>query len=142
MSKVLAFPGAKPEPRELDLTALVARLDHIAAQAQPTQNTYGVRVGDLFYASFGYDMTINNFYQVVGLKAKATVTLRRIAADKVTGGGITGDERPIRGHFIGDPIDKRACFSGGCLRIPAPDLHNQSLYPTTDDKLHYYNTMD
>jgi hypothetical protein len=141
MSKVLAFPGAKPEPREINLVSFAGRIAHEAALKLPATNACGIRVGDLFYATFGYDMTINHFYEVVEVKAKATVILRRIAAEKVAG-SLAGDERPIRGHYTGAPVEKRSRMAYGMISIPAPELTNRHLYRTTDDALHYFNTLD
>lgn len=41
----------------------------------------GVKVGDIFYTSWGYEQTNLDFYQVVGLVGKVTVKLRKIAKD-------------------------------------------------------------
>lgn len=68
-----------------------------------------VHVGDIFHLSFGYDMTINEFYEVVAVsKTGKTCTVRQIAS--ITTGNfndpagcsvspqLTGD------RFVGDPI--------------------------------------
>lgn len=39
---------------------------------------FGVKVGDVFVNSWGYEQTNTEFYQVVGLKGKSTVILKEI----------------------------------------------------------------
>ena len=52
---------------EIDLETFAALADYLASSKQPTQNAEGVHVGDLFYASWGYEQTNIDFYQVVAL---------------------------------------------------------------------------
>lgn len=52
-------------------------------------NKYGVKVGDIFHASWGYDQTNNDFFQVVELVGKESVRVREvclpIASSEATG---------------------------------------------------------
>lgn len=41
-------------------------------------NKYGVRVGDIFCASWGYDQTNVNFFQVVALVGESSVRVREV----------------------------------------------------------------
>lgn len=41
-------------------------------------NKFGVKVGDLFHASWGYDQTNNNFFQVVALVGESSVRVREV----------------------------------------------------------------
>lgn len=41
-------------------------------------NKFGVKVGDLFHASWGYDQTNNDFFQVVALVGETSVRVREV----------------------------------------------------------------
>ena len=41
-------------------------------------NKYGVKVGDLFYSSWGYEQTNNNFFQVIELVGASSVRVREV----------------------------------------------------------------
>lgn len=43
-----------------------------------TVNKYGVKVGDIFRASWGYEQTNNNFFQVVALCGESSVRVREV----------------------------------------------------------------
>lgn len=42
-------------------------------------NKYGVKVGDIFCASWGYDQTNNDFFQVIALSGSESVRIREVA---------------------------------------------------------------
>lgn len=46
-------------------------------KAEPV-NKYGVKVGDLFYTSWGYEQTNVNFFQVIALKGASSVLVREV----------------------------------------------------------------
>lgn len=59
-------------------------------------------VGDVVYASWGYDQTNIDWYQVVEVGAKS-VKIRPVAAASSDAGGPTGGHtQPIRGRFTGE----------------------------------------
>lgn len=41
-------------------------------------NKFGVKVGDVFHASWGYEQTNNNFFQVVELVGESSVRVREV----------------------------------------------------------------
>ena len=45
---------------------------------EPRANKFGVKVGDLFHASWGYDQTNNDFFQVIALVGEASVRVREV----------------------------------------------------------------
>ena len=47
-------------------------------ERHPAVNKYGVKVGDLFYSSWGYDQTNNNFFQVIALVGESSVRVREV----------------------------------------------------------------
>jgi hypothetical protein len=63
-----------------------------------------IAVGDVFYEGGRY----YNFYEVVGLIGKQSVSLRAIAKNSIPKpGGDYGMVTPIKGDFTGEPITKR-----------------------------------
>lgn len=48
--------------------------------AKPAEkvNKYGVKVGDIFHAQWGYDQTNNNFFQVIALAGEGSVRVREV----------------------------------------------------------------
>lgn len=51
-----------------------------AKAAKPAEkvNKFGVKVGDIFHASWGYDQTNNDFFQVVALVGEQSVRVREV----------------------------------------------------------------
>lgn len=53
-------------------------------------NTYGVKVGDLFSATWGYDQTNVDFFQVVSLAGKCSVRVRQVRPQLIKREAICG----------------------------------------------------
>lgn len=69
-------------------------VDATAALAADEQNIHGVKVGDLFYTSWGYEQTNVNFFQVIGLCGAQSVRVREVqprVADERGVGGMSAD---------------------------------------------------
>lgn len=49
----------------------------------PSQNALGVKVGDIFYMSWGFEQTNLDFFQVVELKGKTQVIIKEVVLNKV-----------------------------------------------------------
>lgn len=64
---------------------------------------HSLKVGDVLNTSWGYDQTNVDYYQVVGLKGKATVKLREIAARQHDESHVL----PAVDSFIGETFEKR-----------------------------------
>lgn len=98
--------------------------------------------GTIFVASWGYDMTIVDYYQVVKRTGKS-VYVQRIAVSK-TGGGYSGEVSPVKDSFTS------ATTSRCVLKGDPNDKTNQSISIMVDDhyakvwdgKAKYYNTVD
>ena len=65
-----------------------------------------VKVGDIFHCSWGYDMTINDYYQVVDLTPSGkSVRVRKLSKERVQSGEyFQGREMPIKDDFATDNI--------------------------------------
>lgn len=61
----------------------------------------GVKVGDFYYASWGYDQTQVQFYEVVALGAKS-VKVREVAQHRLETEGPHDSVVPAAGHYIGE----------------------------------------
>lgn len=62
-----SLTGSKPEGA-----------DQTETQAPPKKNKFGVKVGDIFFASWGYDQTNVDFFQVVELVGTSSVRVRGV----------------------------------------------------------------
>ena len=84
-------------------------------ETEETQNAEGVHLGDILYTSWGYDQTNITFYQVVKLKGKHTLVLRRNKVKKGYASSYAGYTRPIRDEFeegrnYGEPVTVRTKY--------------------------------
>ena len=61
-------------------------------------NVHGVKVGDIFYTSWGYDMTIVQFYQVVRVTAKRAIV--KEISKKIVDGDFSGHVIPVKNSFL------------------------------------------
>lgn len=67
-----------------------------------------VKEGDVFRSSWGYEQTNIDYYQVIAIKGKSTITLREIASKIVEETRfLTGKRIPCINDFIGEAFDKR-----------------------------------
>lgn len=76
-----------------------------AKQAEALEN-HGVKVGDIFKSSWGYDQTNIDFYQVIAVTGK-TATICAIGQLSEEDGFMSGKCVPAPGKFIGKPSKKR-----------------------------------
>lgn len=73
-----------------------------------------VKVGDIFYNSWGYDQTNIDWYQVVALtKTGKSVKVRPIAGKIKETGFMSGESTPIKGKFTGPAVTKRLGMHSG-----------------------------
>lgn len=81
-----------------------------AARKEAQEN---VKKGDIFVASWGWEQTNVDAYQVVEKKG-ATVTLREVALETVKGseGYMSDRVRPVLNHFVGEAFTKRITGKG------------------------------
>ena len=86
------------------------KIARAAARKEAQEN---VKKGDIFVASWGWEQTNVDAYQVVEKKG-ATVTLREIGLDTIYGSeGFMSDRvRPVKNLFIGERFTKRITGRG------------------------------
>jgi len=79
-----------------------------------------VKVGDIFYNSWGYDQTNIDWYQVTALtKSGKSVKVRPIAGKIKETGFMSGVSTPIKGKFKGPAVTKRLGVSRGEPYLPS-----------------------
>lgn len=62
------------------------------------------QVGDILVSLWGYERTNVNFYQVVAVISKATISIRRIGSERLDGDRVV----PMRDEFlVDDEVDGR-----------------------------------
>lgn len=93
--------------------------------------------GTIYVSSYGYDMTLVDYYQVVR-RSNKTIYLREIKSKILSGGGYAGEKMPIKDDFKNDEII-RSVLSGDGDWIRIGQHKRASLW---DGKPDYYNTMD
>ena len=105
-------------------------------ETEETQNAEGVHLGDILYTSWGYDQTNIDFYQVVKLKGKHTLVLRRNKVKKGYASSYAGYTRPIRdefeeGRIYGEPVTVRTKYVDW-------HEHGKVFYARVDGHILYY----
>ena len=123
---------------EYDPETFAVLVDYLAIREQPTQNAEGVHVGDLFYASWGYEQTNIDYFQVVALKGAHTAVLREIGCEYVGGFGFSGNKRPLRNHFTSEETytvrtRKSRYYRDERVEIRAPHISSGHFLTATND---------
>jgi len=90
------------------------------AKAKEASANHGVKVGDVFLSSWGYDQTNVDYYQVLSVSNK-TATFCKIAQLSESDGYLQGNCVPAPNQFIGKPfkklIQKSSVDSGAFIKI-------------------------
>jgi hypothetical protein len=80
-----------------------------------------VKVGDIFYNSWGYGQTNIDWYQVVSVSPTGkTVKIRPIEQKLKDTGNMTGTTLPYKNKFKGKVIQKKIRVSGKEVNLPFP----------------------
>lgn len=75
---------------EGNTTTETAKAEKKPAKAAEKVNKYGVKVGDIFEASWGYDQTNVDFFQVVALVGETSVRVREVNLPMIEEEAISG----------------------------------------------------
>ena len=138
-----------PNPNPNQAKSQVCNMSRPSSITEPTPkkkpvNKYGVKVGDVFYDSWGYNQTNIDFYQVVALKGATTVELKALNKKSRNIGFCSEMVKPIKNSFKQgkyktrlingeDSITRRVKqISYGNTNIICIGAEN--LYPTTYDR--------
>lgn len=105
-----------PEAMEKHVTRWIGELDRVKAAKKERKadrnQPHSVTVGTVFAASWGYEQTNVDFYEVVQLVGKNTVVIRKIAGALKEDGVMSGKTVACPGQFVGDPMRKRVAVMG------------------------------
>lgn len=90
-----------------------------------------LKVGDIFYNSWGYDQTNIDFYQVIDIKG-SKITLQSISGKSVPGtqGHMCENVSPVKDSFVGQPFTKIVSGNGIAMR-------HGCMSKTTETSSHY-----
>lgn len=85
---------AKQTPERLEVAKAITSGAEIKKEDQKKKsektNIYGVKVGDIFCASWGYEQTNNDFFQVVALVGKQSVRVREVYPEIINRDPVSG----------------------------------------------------
>ncbi len=107
-------------------------------KAQKKEQIAKIQIGDIYYTSWGYDMALVDFFEVVGKPTPAKVTIRPIEKESKTNSPMTDDVRALPGQFCGETKNVQVNTSGSLINADKYD-HNAYL---DDGRWHYINYMD
>ncbi len=113
-----------------------AHFSRKAERASARKNAaHSLVVGDILSASWGYDQTNVDFYEVVDVPGPKSVVLRQIAQAAATSDDRNGDKvMPEKGNFVGGPLLKRV-NEHGYVRVTdcsiASKWSGQPMYQTS-----------
>jgi len=138
---------AKNTPERLETAQTIANIsdyaNKILAEEKPVKkaepvNKYGVKIGDVFYESWGYEQTNIDFWQVVALRGTSQIVLRAIASENVRDCGFCSCMvRPVKDsftkHYAGEEIKK---IVKGTKENPYCSAEHGNIYKTTWDAEH------
>ena len=101
-------------------------------------NKFGVKVGDVFYESWGWEQTNIDFWQVVALKGKTQLVLKAISSEIVEQVGYCSNMvRPVKNswskHYAGEEITRTV---KGTPENPYCNAKHGLLWKTTWDAEH------
>lgn len=125
-------------------------------KATESLNILGVKVGDLFYTSWGYEQTNVNFFQVIALKGRTSCLLREvypeIEQDKTASNVMAADRKykltseilPPAAHssFINDNEDgdlrriKEDWNGNPCIKVGRPGCYQDTAYKYNGEELY------
>ena len=89
-----------------------AKSERKAAKAAATKHPHLLKVGDVLVASWGYEQTNIDYYQVTRLVGKQSVEIRELRRQAEATGFMRGECVPVKGAFIGEPMVKRVNEDG------------------------------
>ena len=71
-------------------TESTAKTTRKAAKADEKINKFGVKVGDIFRASWGYEQTNNDFFQVIALVGESSIRVREVNLPMIDRKAVSG----------------------------------------------------
>lgn len=122
-----------------NIASHTARMQERAEKRKAYRHT--LQVGDILKASWGYDQTNIDYWQVTAVLGGQTVELREIGSISRDTGWLQGECVPAPGKFLGEPMKKRVS-EGNCVKFASykyaypvekqtiPGVEGVAIYPT------------
>ncbi len=119
------------------------------AKKQTQQNYLGIKIGDIFHYSWGYEQTNANYFQVVGLRGRKQIIIREISYEIAETTGLDSYKvRPCKDIFLKDSqfikdnitgaTKQVKCLKNGTIYINIESFGFCSLWNGTDDLMTSY----
>jgi len=108
------------------------------AKALAEELRAGVKVGDIFFTSWGWEQTNVEFYQIVGKPSKCRVEYREIGQDLVDTGNMCGTVTPKVGDFISEVKVGRLNVTGGISNVGISGAAARKTTPTQPHNKSWY----
>lgn len=126
------------DKRDMALAATLKSLDDARAAKETRRIAratfkHSLQVGNILCASWGYEQTNIDYYQVIAVKG-ASVIIREIAQDKEHTHWLAGNTKPRANAFIDEPMIKRVGM-GNAIRFES----YKTAYPCTPDESRYFS---
>lgn len=96
-----------------------------------------VTIGDIFASSWGYEQTNVNFYQVISLHGKKTVTVRKIRGNYEYSAAMSGEVKPVINDFTGEPLRRRVKDYSECPLICIESF--EDAFISNENDSHYFS---
>ncbi|HAJ5153350.1 TPA: hypothetical protein HLZ50_25670 [Escherichia coli] len=103
-----------------------------------TFNNGTVSVGDVFVSSWGYEQTNVNFYQVISVHGKKTVTVQEIRASVHRTHSMSGYKTPLLNDFCGEPLKRRVRDYYSSLAIEIEEF--ETAYKGSPEEKHEFTS--
>lgn len=118
------------------------------------ERKHNVKVGDIFYTSWGYEQTNVNFFQVIELRGASSVVAREVHPALEEEEGVSGMSAnrayqvpseilppSSSSCFIEDNEKGKLCrvvngYYGPCFKVGKPGSYQETAYPYTGQKLY------
>ena len=126
----VAFSGKRGKPdwhfrfsspdrrRERVEEHFAARATHMERKREQTGKARALAVGDVLKASWGYDQTNVDYYQVTALVGATMVEIRQIACEAEETAWAQGKSVPVPGKYVGEAMRRKVCsYDGASVRI-------------------------
>ena len=72
------------------------KIETVSRETLKQENKLGIKVGDIFYTSWGYEQTNVDFFQVVALKGKTQVVIKEVSLESEEIDNISGMSRDVK----------------------------------------------
>lgn len=103
-----------------------------------------VKVGDVFHSSWGYGMTINDFYKVIDVLGSKKIKLKQLKNKVLSGNHFAGEETFDKNEFKKDAEEFTRMVNTNYSK-PTVKISSYSTafkIDSEDNRTYYYNTLD